>query len=345
MALVRKAVNLSELKTVDFCGRPFTRSPLTRKEIEDAGFKSISLPNIILEEKWHKSVGKALKVGKALMVVSVPGTGKDVTGEKCAFDTNMPLASFSIKADLDINEWVSMTRLVGDGIGGTESIVEEGLLSKAVQGVKYTRNGVEYIQPCFILISDIDRATPRQLEVIRQALQSDGNAYLTCPVTAKPIAVNPDTIWYFTANSGVDGDGGRGNVTQEMDSSIANRMIAIHAEPPTEAFERKIIQAKFGDSLSKDQVKMLVVCVRAVRSAMEYNQTGLEISIRTAQSLASYVCSEMSFGESFEDALRESFDCVSGFFMDKANRALIQGAIDPKIGSTWGDQQSTTPTP
>ena len=100
MALVRKAVNLSELKTVDFCGRPFTRSPLTRKEIEDAGFKSISLPNISLEEKWHKSVGKALKVGKALMVVSVPGTGKDVTIREMA-ETMKQVVSFKGKLTFD----------------------------------------------------------------------------------------------------------------------------------------------------------------------------------------------------------------------------------------------------
>jgi hypothetical protein len=49
----------------------------------------------------------------------------------------------------------------------------------------------------------------------------------------------------------------------------------------------------------------------------------------------------MPYGVSFEDALRQSFeDLFSGFFMEPDNRALIQGAIDPKIGSTWVDQQS-----
>lgn len=340
MALQRKAVDLNTIKTIDICGRPYPRSPLTKSEIESAGFNSVALPHILLQEKWHKQVAKIMKIKKPLMVVSVPGTGKDVTGEKIAHETNMPLFALSIKPDLDINEYVSYTRLSGDGIGGTESVVEEGLLQKAVKGVRYTRNGVEYVQPCFILVSDIDRATPRQLEVLRQALQSDGNAYLTCPIKGHPIPINPDTIWYFTSNSGVDGDGGRGNVTQEMDASIANRMVSLHVPPPSEKFERSIIITKYGDRLSKDQCKTIVSCIRAVRKAMEDNMTGLEISIRSAQAVANYVISEMSYGETFDSALRESFNLFGGFFMEESNRAIIQGAIDPKIGSTWVDEQT-----
>ena len=60
MALVRKAVDLKTLKTVDVCGRPYVRSPLTKEEIEHAGFKSISLPHILLQEDWHKKIGKII---------------------------------------------------------------------------------------------------------------------------------------------------------------------------------------------------------------------------------------------------------------------------------------------
>jgi MoxR-like ATPase len=341
MALVRKPVDLNTPREVDLCGRNYVRSPLTREEIERAGFKSISLPHIKMGEKWHQAVARIMKIKKALMVVGEAGGGKDVIGETFANHINYPLYSLSIKPELDINEYVSSTSLEGDGIGGTESRVKEGLLSKAVKGVKFVRGGKEYIQPCFILVSDIDRANPRQIEVLRQALQSDGNAYLTCPVTGQPIPVHPHTMWYFTSNSGVDGDGGAGNVTQDMDASIANRMVACHVPPPSESFERGIIMSKFGEVLSKDQVKLLVGCVRAMKKSLKENHTGLEVSVRSSQAVASYVISEMPYGISFEDALRQAFeDLFSGFFMEPDNRALIQGAIDPKIGSTWVDQQS-----
>jgi len=338
MALTRTPIDLNKLHSIDICGEKFTRSPLTRDEIHEAGFSVINHENVILDEPWHKEMVELLDL-RPVKVISVPGTGKDFSGEAVAAFMNRPLASFSIKPDLDINEWVSHTKLVGDGKGGTESVIEVGLLAKAVQGVKYYRNGVEYIQPSFILISDIDRATPRQMEVLRQALQTDGNAYLTCPITSKPIPCHPDTIWYFTANSGVDGDGGVGNVTQEADASINNRMNAIYVPPPSKTFERKLLGKKFTEFTS-DQIKVIVECVRAVRKVLSENMAGLEISIRTQQAVAELTSKKMRKGQDFDEALRASFTIVKGFFMEKDNRALVEGAIDPIIGSDWVNQQS-----
>ena len=343
MALVRKAIDLNKMLHAEICGEKFERSPLTREEINSAGFKVISHKNAHLNERWHKDLAELIDL-RPIKVIGIAGTGKDFVGECFASMMNRPLASFSIKPDLDINEWVSMTRLVGDGVGGTESVITEGLLAKAVQGVKYARNGVEYTQPCFILISDIDRATPRQMEVLRQALQTDGNAYLTCPATSRPITCHPDTIWFFTANSGVDGDGGRGNVTQETDASINNRMNALFVPPPTASFERKLIASKY-PTLQKEQVGKLVSSVRAVRKALDAQMSGLEISIRTAQGIAEITLKKMAKGKTFEDSLRASFIVVKGFFMEKDNRGLIEGAIDPIIGSTWVDEQTPTEAP
>ena len=53
----------------------------------------------------------------------------------------------------------------------------------------------------------------------------------------------------------------------------------------------------------------------------------------------------MSKGKTFEESLRASFIVVKGFFVEKDNRGLIEGAIDPIIGSTWVDEQTPTEAP
>ena len=69
------------------------------------------------------------------------------------------------------------------------------------------------------------------------------------------------TIFLLTANSGVDGDGGRGNVTSQLDTSIVNRCIGVLAPPPSAKFEREMVHYAILNSIKQKSHYLLSACV------------------------------------------------------------------------------------
>jgi len=306
-----------------------TRSPLTAEELGE--FAPPRASSVVFGEEWHLDILDALDAGYPVRVVGRAGTGKDYFIEQMSAVCGGPLLSLSIKPDLDINEWVASTTLVVEG-GATTSKVVEGPLARAVRGLPYTRNGVEMRHPVTILISDVDRAQPRQVEVLRQALQSQGEQYLTNPVTGEKIPVCQGTRFYLTANAGVDGDGGRGNVSAQLDTSIVNRTMGVLASEPTPEYERKILQSRFPER-SKEEIALVVKLMRGVKKAVEEGGIPLEISIRSSIQTLDLSARHLSRGASFHDALRASMRAFKGHLMEADNRALIDGAVEAQLGA------------
>ena len=312
-------------------GIEMTRSPMTEAEINSFGL-TVDPRHHTFSEEWHQDVLESVEDGHPIFITGPSGTGKDYLGEAVAFVMGRPLILLSIKPDLDPNEWVGGTGLSGDGVGGTESIIEEGFLAKACKGFKIMRGGREITVGAIILISDFDRALNRQAEVFRHAFEERGRRYLTHPTTAHKMFIHDETIFLLTANSGVDGDGGRGNVTSQLDTSIINRMIGCLAPPPSAKFEREMIALRY-PQLDKAEVALLVKCLRAVRGAVHDAQLPLEISLRTANMVAKKALRRKNVGMAWEKALRHGFRVVTGFMHEPDNRAMVEGALDPIIGS------------
>lgn len=340
---MRKALTSNTLAstTIPFTlgkGVSLTRYPTTEAELKAWGFEP--QPRLhAFDEDWHSEALESIADQDPVLVHGPAGTGKDYTGEAIGFLCGMPVVLLSIKPDSDPNEWVGGVSLEGDGLGGTRSVVKEGFLARACRGFEITRNGRKISVPALILISDFDRATPRQVEVFRQAFEGQGRRYLTHPSTGARLPIADGTRFYLTANSAADGDGGRGMVASQMDASILNRLSGVYAGEPSLAFERKLVRG-FAPELDKAQVMTVTKCLRAVRSALQGEGIALEVSARTASMVTKRLRRRLARGDAFEQALNESFGVVSGMLSEKDNRMVVEGALDPIIGSNAITQAS-----
>lgn len=338
MAIKRTPLTKADLTkpyTFDLKGITFERKPLTLDMIRSLGLRMQALSHS-LGEDWHYDVLDALSDGDhPVWVAGTSGCGKDYLGEYLAYKLGMPLIQLSIKPQTDPNEWIGTTSLKGDGVGGTETEATKGRLAIAAAGFDpdeweacetALRSG---IAP-FIIISDIDRA--RDMEAFRTAFEEKSRRYFTHPTTGEALPIHPDTVFYLTANSGIDGDGGRGNITSQLDTSIMNRCIGVYAPPPSASFEREILTGKF-PQLDKAEIALLVKALRSVRSLVEDLSLPYEVSLRTGNIVAKRALREKGRGKTWEEALRIAFRSVSNFCHEADNRAAIKGALDPIIGS------------
>lgn len=366
----RQAPNLNTLALNSFCGVRRTMSPLTHMELKEAGFSPACRPTNYVEdcsEGWMQDASLFMKINH--LIVSGPaGTGKDILIEAFCHAFNLPLARFAFKQGTNPVDWIIRTTLKGDGKGGTETVEVDGDLLKACRGVtikrdftgasetqvsltiksmeevgyKVVNNGgmLTITVPSVILFSDYDRATPDQVEILRQALEQ-GKEKLTNPITGEMFDILPNTRFYFTANSGADGSEGGGNITQMKDSSMLSRCIGIYAPPPTPKFERMVVQAEF-PQFTTDQVKLLVDCNRAIRKVAEEQDMGLEITLRQALQWG-HACLTVieDLGiKDFKKALKRSFKVIKGHLNVKHNQNAFEGAIDPYLRSDVVDAQS-----
>jgi MoxR-like ATPase len=366
----RQAPTLYKLAFNYFCGIRRTMSPLALEEIKRQGFMPAHRPNNYVEdtsEGWMQDVALFLKLNH--MIVSGPaGTGKDLIIEAFCHAFNLPLARFAFKQGTNPVDWIYRTALVGDGKGGTETKEVEGDLLKACRGVTckrdftgatprqldeaikdmekvgYTVSNEEGMLtitvPAVILFSDYDRATPDQLEILRQALELNKEK-LTHPITGEMFNILPNTRFYFTSNSGADGSEGGSNITQMKDSSLLSRCIGIKAPAPTPKFERMVVQAEF-PMFDQDQVKLLVDCNRAIRKVAEEQDMGLEVTLRQALQWGHACLTVMDdLGiTDFKKALKRSFVIIKGHLNLKHNSDAFEGAIDPYLRSDVVDAQS-----
>ncbi len=365
----RQAPNLYTLSNNYFCGVKRTMTPLTAMEIINSGFSPALRPDNYVEstEGWMQDVCLFLKINH--MIVSGPaGTGKDILIEAFCNAYNIPLARFAFKQGTNPVDWVYRTALKGDGKGGTETKEVEGDLLRACRGATCKRDftgatphqlnkaitdmeksGYSVVNeagmlkitvPCVILFSDYDRASPDQLEILRQALEMNKEK-LTNPISGEMFDILPNTRFYFTANSGADGSEGGSNITQIKDSSLITRTIGIKAPSPTPKFERMVVQAEF-PMFDQDQIKLLVDCNRALRKVAEEQDMGLEITLRQAKQWGHACLTVMEdLGiKDFKKALKRAFVVIKGHLNLKHNEDAFEGAIDPYLRSDVVDAQS-----
>ena len=366
----RQAPNVSILNYTTFNGIRRPISPLTEAEITSAGFTLAQRPDNYVEdtsEGWMQDATLFLK-SNHMIVSGDAGNGKDIFADAYAHAFNLPIARFAFKQGTNPVDWIVRTTLEEGSKGGTKTVEINGDLLRACLGVTIKRDfsgaspqalaqaimdmekanyhvvnngGVLTITvPSVILFSDYDRAGVDQLEVLRQATELDKEK-LSNPITGEMFPVLKGTRFYFTSNSGADGDDGRGNIYQMKDSSLLSRMIGIYAPPPTPKFERMVAQAEF-PQFDQDQIKLLVDCTRAIRKVASEQQMGLEITLRQTKQWG-HACLQVmeDLGiDDFKQALKRSFTIIKGHLNVKTNRDSFEGAIDPFLRSDVVDAES-----
>lgn len=370
--MIRKAPNLKSLFKSTFNGVSRFRSPLTHAEIIAAGFEPAARPtNYVEGEDWMKDLTMVLPLGHTI-VQGVAGNGKDIFAPAYAHAYNLPTKAFAFKEGLSPSDWIKRADLQATPEGGTYTTFHEGDLVKACRGVTISRDftnmnpadreavkadmiksrwtivdngGVFTISiPAVILFSDYDRATPDQVEVLRQALELDKER-LADPITGELFPILKGTRFLFTANSGADGDGGRGNITRPKDASILNRCQGIYAPPPSVKFEKRVVSQAY-PMLSDEEVTLLVTCNGAIRRVCETQNMGIEVSLRTALAwaLATLEFKEHMPDLDFKKAMKKAFVIIKGHLAEPHHHETLEGIIDPYLRSDVVDAMSNSST-
>lgn len=162
----------------------------------------------------------ALSNNRSLYIWGMSGTGKDAFVHAWSYLTRTPARIFQIQPGVDIEPWL-FTR----GFDKDSTHWEEGELLKAARDGYLTKDNRRV--PYIILITDYDRATKAQAEVLR--LITDSIEGRIPGPGGKVFKVLPGTVIVATANTSGGGDErGRYTSSNVIDASLMGR------------FERKI---------------------------------------------------------------------------------------------------------
>lgn len=281
----RTPVSINKPFSFKLFGHSLERGQATKAELLASGFK-VREPghfNEYVEDDdimgWCSQLLNKVRAEVHTLLHGPAGAGKNLTVEYLAHRMNMPYQMFAMKEEGgQIADWLGRTTLEAPD-GATISKDVKGKLRTACEGCLIKRNGVEKRVPALVCFSDIDRANPKQVEILREALEV-GKGQLFNPLTGETFPICPGTVFVFTSNRGLDGDAGRGNLTNPIDSSIGNRFRGVSVPEPTEKWERSIVQRANPD-LSSETVKMIVESCRAVKKSAETEMLDvLQISVR-----------------------------------------------------------------
>jgi len=329
---VRQAFNPHAVISKSFCGITSQVNPLTDAELFSQNAKANGIANFVEDKKagnWKMMASFCMLATKVhTYIQGVAGSGKDTIVEQLCAEFRIPFKAFAFKDGINANNWVCRTELRSTANGGTESVVSDGELAKAVKGFT-AKDGKVY--PYVILLSDMDRARPQDLEILRNALQLGNSAYLIDNVRGGAIPVLPGTIFIATGNTGVDGDPNGTMIANPIDASIINRFARIRAELPTKDQESKILMADH-PRLDKAQAKMIVDVLDVLRNTIKTLGLPLEVSLRDANILAKSALGFLDIGisKAFNEALRLATTLVvDGAFKDPRNAEQLVGALDP----------------
>lgn len=286
----RQAPNLNAPITSKVFGVPYTRAPITRQEMMAANMPPVPESRIAdyVENRdpscWEAQMTVSVLSGCHAFVQGPAGTGKNLSVDYLAYKLNRPYKTFSFKKGMTAADWISRTVLDSKG-GVTVSREVAGDLARYAAGIKIVRNGKEITVPSIICFSDIDRAEPQQMELLREALEV-GKGMLSNPQTGGMFEIAKGTIFIFTANRGLDGDGGTGMLTAPIDASIGNRLRGVETPAPTVDWMVSVIKRAHPE-LSDEVSYMIVNSVEALKNAAAslFLQC-LSLSVRDAVDMA-----------------------------------------------------------
>lgn len=219
----------------------------------------------------------ALSRGRSLWIHGPPGCGKDAMVHAVCALTRRPSKSFTISPTADVHAWM-YTREVSPDKGTSW---KPGELLCALRDGYLGTDGVRV--PYLVLLSDFDRATRAQAEILRKVLDSI-QGRLTGP-NGEEWPVFPGTTLVATANSSGGGDpSGRCISAAPVDASLmdrVNRFVLFHYPDPAD--EEPILREKCPTLASRypEVFPLLMACTRALRDACAHGDLYFDFSHRT----------------------------------------------------------------
>lgn len=218
----------------------------------------------------------SLAFGRSVYVYGPPGTGKDAIFSWWSAYTRKPGLLVAINPNMDVSSLLFTRGFEKDG-----TCWEEGEVLRFLRDGYVTPSGNRI--PGILVLSDIDRATPSQAEVLRMILDST-EGRIPGP-NGKLYPVLPGTIIVATANSSGAGDiTGRCVSSRPLDSSILDRFNRkFRFSRMSEEDESVILRDKFGGLSNKfpNLIGKIVKASNLIRSAVESGQISMEFSHRS----------------------------------------------------------------
>ena len=319
------ASKVSYIQSMDGGVMRLPRCPATSEELRAGGFKPQRLKVWFRAPSYFDQLCLFAAGSAPTVIVGGAGTGKDTSGKAFAAMTGRPFYSIGLSESTDLS-----SALLEMSIEDGDTVKRLGPLARAAQGLRIQRNGEEMVIPAVILISDFDRANPRTLEAFRNAFEAP-EGWFAMP-DGSVLEVAEGTTFILTSNSGVDGDGGSGMISEAIDASIANRLNWISTPHPSEEWMSEVVTAAH-PSITPAQATTLVKAMDALKAVAEQLQLPFGVSIRDCLRWAEHISILMDAGLSFEEGIKR---CVAGSVeatRDEANTNALWGAVDPFVGS------------
>ena len=222
----------------------------------------------------HKRVALAVKKGRKVFVWGAPGTGKDAIFHALSAKCGIPAEIRTFNPNTDVNHWFYSREITEKGTSWSYSNLWRALTEGYTGADGITR-------PYMIVFSDIDRATPEQLEAFRLLLDTTSGR-ITGP-TGDVFTIHPGTRFCFTANSCGTGDSTGRMSSQAMDASMLDRMARfVEFDYMAWSDEAAIIRGKFPTVVEADSdlIAQLGGAVSAVRDAIKQGTLYAELTHR-----------------------------------------------------------------
>lgn len=258
----------------------------------------------------------ALKNNRSLYIYGLQGSGKDAFVQAFSHYTKFPAKRFTISPNTDIQSWLFTRALDEHG-----TTYEEGAFLTAVRDGYETSDGRRI--PYLILLSDLDRASKSQAELLREVLDSiegriGGPRGVTYPVF-------PGTLIVATGNTNGVGDlRGRCVSANPMDSSLLDRferMFQFHWLDWRD--EEVVVKEKFPSlyNHSPDYFPMVGKATHSIREAISKEDIYAEFSHRA-------LCSWLGHAEDTLKHLLETKKSIPKSLLKKSARSFLDSLSD-----------------
>lgn len=268
----------------------------------------------------------ALSRGRNCYLWGPPGVGKDAIVHAYSARFRRPGMALTFRPGSDLAPWFYSRR-----IDATGTSWQYGHLWRALTEGLPARDG--RARPALVLLSDVDRADPAQLEWFR--LLADSIEGRVLGPEGRTVPVLPGTQFVCTANSCGSGDTrGRLVSSQPMDASILDRLGRMIEFPYMEwQDERAVLEASY-PSLASAAPRMLDALGRAVealRKAIRTDTLAAEFTHRSLRTILDECLDLFETGTGHTELLGRGFRAwLDG--LEGETRLSAARLIDPHVG-------------